>query len=75
MRHEAGLELSSDEFYLEGVRIMEEERILGVAQKAAAETRATVNEEQREANREIDLLEGKLMRENLKKELFKALYK
>ena len=75
MRHEAGLELSSDEFYLEGVRIMEEERILGVAQKAAAETRATVNEEQREANREIDLLEGKLMRENLKKELFEALYK
>src|ERR1700723_3473221 len=73
MRHEAGLELSSDEFYLEGVRIMEEERILGVAQKATAEKRQTVNGEQREANREIDLLEGKLMRENLKKELFEAL--
>jgi hypothetical protein len=41
--------MSSDKFYLEGIRIME-------------------------ASRDVDLLEGKLMREHLKKELFAALY-
>jgi hypothetical protein len=74
MRHEGGLELSSDEFYLEGLRIMEEERLSGAAQKVAAEERAAADEQQREATRDIELLEGKLMRENLKKELFVALY-
>ena len=74
MRHEAGLDMSSDEFYLEGIRIMEEERVLGAAQMAAAEERAATDEEQREASRDVDLLEGKLMRENLKKELFAVLY-
>jgi len=74
MRHEAGLDMSSDEFYLEGIRIMEEERVLGAAQMAAAEERAATDEEQREASRDVDLLEGKLMREHLKKELFAVLY-
>ena len=71
---EAGLEMSTNEFYLEGVWIMEEERILVVAQKAAAETRAAADEVEWEAARDIDLLEGKLMRECLKKELFATLY-
>jgi hypothetical protein len=53
---------------------MEEERILVAAQKAAAETRAAANEVEREAARDIDLLEGKLMRESFKKELFATLY-
>jgi len=74
MRHEAGLDMSSDEFYLEGIRIMEEEQVLGAAQMATAEERAATDEEQREASRDVDLLEGKLMREHLKKELFAALY-
>ena len=71
---EAGLEMSTDKFYLEGVQIMEEERILVAAQKAAAETRAATDEVEQEAARDIDLLEGKLVRECLKKELFAALY-
>ena len=71
---EAGLEMSTDKFYLEGVQIMEEERILVAAQKAAAETRAATDEVEQEAARDIDLLEGKLVRESLKKELFAALY-
>jgi hypothetical protein len=33
MQHEVGLELTIDEFHLEGVQIMEEEKILGVAQR------------------------------------------
>ena len=53
---------------------MEEERLLGAAQKAAAEERAASDKQQRRATRDIELLEGKLMRENLKKELFVALY-
>jgi len=53
---------------------MEEEQVLGAAQMATAEERAATDEEQREASRDVDLLEGKLMREHLKKELFAALY-
>jgi len=66
--------MSSDEFYLEGIWIMEEEKRLEVARKAAAEARAATDEGNREAARDIELLKGKLMRENLKKELFSALY-
>jgi len=42
--------MSSDEFYLEGIRIMEEEQVLGAAQMATAEERAATDEEQREAS-------------------------
>ena len=72
--HEAGPEMSNDEFYSEGIQIMEEEKKLEVTRKAAAEARAATDEGQWEAARDIDLLEGKLMREYLKKELFAALY-
>ena len=53
---------------------MEEEKRLEVAQKAAAKARAATDEGHREAARDIELLKAKLMRENLKKELFSALY-
>jgi len=46
IRHEAGLEMSSDKFYLEGIRIMEEEKKLEVTRKAAAEARAATDEGQ-----------------------------
>ena len=55
MLHEAGLEMSTDEFFLEGIRIMEEEKISNEAQKTAAEARAITNETEREAAREVDL--------------------
>ena len=66
--------MSTDEFYLEGLRIVEEERASGAAQQAAAEDRAVGNESEREALREVELLEGKLKCEALKKELFAYLY-
>lgn len=74
MRYESGLELSTDEFYLEGVRIMAAEKILIAAQTTEAEAGAAVDEAQREAVRDIELLEGRLKRENLKRDLFAYLY-
>jgi hypothetical protein len=74
VRHEAGLDVSTNEFYLEGLQIAEEERVSGAAQRAAAEDRAVGNESERETLREVELLEGKLKQENLKKELFVYLY-
>jgi hypothetical protein len=53
---------------------VEEEKKLEVARKVAAEARAATDEGHQEAARNIDLLKGKLKRENLKKELFSALY-
>ena len=66
--------MSTNEFYLEGLRIADEERVSNAAQRAAAEDRAVGNESEREALREVELLEGKLKRETLKKELFAYLY-
>jgi hypothetical protein len=42
--------------------------------KRCAEERAAADKQQCEATRDIELLEGKSMRENMKKELFVALY-
>ena len=66
--------MSTNKFYLEGLRIVEDERASGAAQQAAAEDRAVGNESKQEALREVELLEGKLKREALKKELFAYLY-
>jgi hypothetical protein len=74
VRHEAGLDVSTNEFYLEGLQIAEEERVSGAAQRAAAEDRAVGNESEWETLKEVELLEGKLKRETLKKELFVYLY-
>lgn len=74
MRHEAGLELSVDEFYLEGIKIMAAEKILRSSQLAEAEIRVTADEAQRDAARDIELLEGRLKRESLKNNLLAYLY-
>jgi hypothetical protein len=66
MRHEAGVDMSTDEFYLEGIRIMAEEAKIRTMQKATA----VEEEEQLQASRDVGLLEGKLKREKLKKNLF-----
>ena len=44
IRQEAGLDMSTNEFYLEGLQIVEDERASGAAQQAAAEDRAVGNE-------------------------------
>ena len=66
--------MSTNEFYLEGLQIVEEERVSNSAQRAAAEDRAVGNEGEWETLREVELLEGKLKWEILKKELFAYLY-
>jgi hypothetical protein len=58
--------MSTDEFYLEGIRIMAEEAKIRAMQKATA----IEEEEQLQASRDVGLLEGKLKREKLKKDLF-----
>ena len=60
IHQEAGQDMSTDEFYLEGLWIVEEGRVSGVAQRAAAKDRAVVNKSEQEALREVELLEGKL---------------
>ena len=74
IQQEARLDTSTNEFYLEGLRIVEEERVSIAAQRPAAEDRAVANENERDGFREVELLEGKLKQEVLKKELFAHLY-
>ena len=74
IRQEARLDISTNEFYLEGLHIVEEERVVIAAQRAAAENRAVANENEWDGFREVELLEGKLKQEDLKKELFAHLY-
>lgn len=66
--------MSSDEFFLEGLKIMAEEKTLHETQRAAREEQAALDEVAREASRDIELMEGKLKRENLKRDLFAYLY-
>jgi len=59
---------------LEGLHIVEEERVVIAAQRAAAEDSVVANENEWDGFREVELLEGKLKQETLKKELFAHLY-
>lgn len=70
MQYERGEDIQSDQFYLDGIRIMQEEATKRAARKAAEEEHAADMERVREADRDIELLEGRIKREDLKKELF-----
>jgi len=68
--HEDGRYITKDKFYRDGRKLLRKERR---AQREWAEERereAVRIEEDAEQQGEIELLEGKLKRENLKKELF-----
>lgn len=70
MRHKAGLNIMKDEFFIKGKEIMAEEKRAAAAWRAASELQATQDEAQREATRDVELLEGRLKQEKLKKDLF-----
>jgi hypothetical protein len=66
MSHEAGTDITSDDFFREGLRIVEEERITRMDGEAAPA-------EIPEVTREVALLEGKVKREELKHALLARL--
>lgn len=70
MHFEEGQWVSSNQFYKEGEEIMAEERESRQEWLAAREAAADAAEGELELDEEIELLEGKLKREELKKKLF-----
>lgn len=74
MRHEAGSDLSTDDFYISGQAVIEEERVAARARAQQEETRAGRDEALREAARDVELLKGRLKREQIKTDLFTHLY-
>lgn len=65
MEHEGGIDLSKDRFYLKGLRIMRKE----ARRREAEGIEEDRDEGGNEADDEVELLEGKIRRENLKKDL------
>ena len=72
--HEFGINTSTDSFYHNGIKIMEKEAQKYADWYAEREADAGQIEADREASRDIGLLEGKLKREELKKGLFEFFY-
>ena len=72
--HETGINTSTDSFYHKGIKTMEKEAQKYANWHAEREANAGQIEAQREASRDIELLEGKLKREELKKSLFEFLF-
>jgi DDE superfamily endonuclease len=70
MDHEDGKLISTDAFFLEGQRIIAKDRADNRNILAAREEAAAQEEEELDDENDIELLEGKLKREMLKKELF-----
>jgi hypothetical protein len=74
MEHEGGIDLSADQFYQKGRELMQCERAERENRLVERERHATASQEEWEVARDIELLEGKLKREELKKALFSHLY-
>ena len=74
MEHEGGIDLSADQFYQKGWELMQRERAERENRLVERERDAIANQEEQEVARDIELLEGKLKREELKKALFSYLY-
>jgi Arc/MetJ-type ribon-helix-helix transcriptional regulator len=70
MDHEDGTFVSSDRFLRQGLKIMRQERAMREEWEAERAAHAEILEIEREVSQDISLLEGKLKREELKKELF-----
>jgi DDE superfamily endonuclease len=68
MTHEAGQDISADEFFREGLRIVAEERT------ARASEEDNIIDTDDEISRQVTLLEGKVKREQLKEFLLERLH-
>jgi hypothetical protein len=74
VQHEVGLNLSSDDFYQNGIQIMTEEGQMFADWNHEWEAAIGRQEDEREEGRDIELLEVRLKREELKRSLFLFLY-
>ena len=72
--HEQGSNISKDGFYQKGELIMRKEAERKRAWLEEQENHAMEEEEERENRRDMELLEGRIKREELKKSLFEVLY-
>lgn len=72
--HEQGINTSNNGFFQKGQLIMRKEAERKEAWLEEQERQARENEEERENVRDIELLEGRIKREELKKSLFEYLY-
>lgn len=72
MRHEAGYDIKTDEFFISGEQIIAEEKRAAAAraEHEAAELGSIRDEALREAARDVELIQGRLKREKIKKALF-----
>lgn len=73
MDHEAGMDVASDEFFHEGLRIMEEEKRNEAEWRQERENEQTRQEAMRDSNRDVELIRARLKREELKVTLFEEL--
>ena len=70
MDHEDGIHISTDQFFKQGVQLMRKERRVRAEWLAVREEVAGHAERRADEDKEIELLEGKVRREDLKRELF-----
>ena len=75
MDHEDGSNFAMDDFYIKGLGIMQAEKLAKEAQDAAMAVGQYVDVEMVEGQdgRDLNLLEGRLRREELKKGLFQSI--
>ena len=71
MNHENGQNMSKDKFYQDGVKYQRKQKKEEKKWRREKRRRAAREEEEREQNDDINLLDGRIKREELKEELFK----
>ena len=67
MDYKIGRDLTTDEFFQEGMRLMEDERIQRGNHLPSKEAHVSDTDHAHEASHDIKLLEGRLVRERLKR--------
>jgi hypothetical protein len=72
--HQMGINISSDCFFQKGLQIMAEEQVRNAEWMAIREQQASEEDRVRDEARNVELLEGKLKREEIKLSLFRYLY-
>ncbi|KAF8576065.1 hypothetical protein K439DRAFT_1649384 [Ramaria rubella] len=73
MQHEDGHDLSTDDFYREGLVLVQDEGMQWITRLVDAKAHVTLTDRQREAEHDVELLQGWLKRETLKKDLLSYL--
>jgi protocatechuate 3,4-dioxygenase beta subunit len=72
--HQKDINIATDEFFQNGLRIIEEDRRRDDELRTVRETLAMEVERAQQVARDIDLMSGKVKREELKLELFRHLF-